>query len=72
MQLKPRIWELDTELGPIELAYLISDYGDVRHVAVMAERSVMLGLAKRKFACALKVKLSFERLSNDEVADLYD
>jgi hypothetical protein len=58
--------------GSIELAYLIYDGSDVRQIAVVAERPVVLGLAKRKFAGALKVKLSCERLSSYDVANLYD
>lgn len=72
MQIKPGSWTLNTEHGSIELAYLIYDGGDVRRIAVVAERPVALGVFKRKFAGALKVKLSCERLSEHEVADLYD
>lgn len=72
MQLRPRRWELDTDLGPIELVCQIQEFGDVRYIAVMAERPVMLGLARRRFASALEVKLSTNRLSGDDVAALYD
>jgi hypothetical protein len=72
MQLKPKRWKVDTEQGHVELAYSIFDGGDHRRIAVMAERPVLLGLAKRKFAGALKVQLSCERLPSYEVADLYD
>jgi hypothetical protein len=72
MQLEPGNCVFNTEVGPVEVAYLISDSGDVRHIAVVAELSLILGLAKRKYAGALKVELSMERLSNNEVADLYD
>lgn len=72
MQLKPKSWKVDTEQGLVELAYSIFDGGDHRCIAVMAERPVLLGFAKRKFARALKVQLSCERLSSNEVADLYD
>lgn len=72
MQLTPENRRVDTKLGPAELTYLIFDGGDFRHIAVMIERSNMFGLTKRKFTSALKVKLSFERLSTYEVADLYD
>ncbi|QBE66118.1 hypothetical protein [Pseudoduganella lutea] len=72
MQLTPKHREVETGRGVVELAYLIFDGGDFRRIAVMAERPVMLGFAKRKFAGALKVQLRCERLSGDEVADLYD
>jgi hypothetical protein len=71
MQLQPQNWSVDTEQGSIELARSIHDGGDFRQIAIVAERPVMLGFAKRTFAGALKVKLSCERLSTDEVADLY-
>lgn len=72
MQLQPKSWKVDTEQGLIELAYLIFDGGDHRHIAVMASRPVLLGFASRKFAGALKVQLRCDRLSSYEVADLYD
>jgi hypothetical protein len=72
MQLKPKSWKVDTEQGPVELAYLIFDGGDHRRVAVMAQQPVLLGFTKRKFVGVLKVQLSCERLSSYEAAGLYD
>jgi hypothetical protein len=72
MQLEPRSWKVETELVPIELTCKIFDGGDQRLIAILAERPVMLGLAARKFADALEVKLSCERLSSLQVADFYD
>lgn len=72
MQLKPGSWRVDTEQGSIELACLVHDDSNVRQIAVISQRPVVLGFAKRKFAGALKVNLSCERLSNCEVMDLYD
>lgn len=72
MQLKPKSWKVDTEQGLVEVVYSIFDGGDHRRIAVMAERPVLLGFAKRKFVGALKVRLGCERLSSYEVADLYD
>ena len=56
----------------IELAYSIFDGGDLRRVAVIAERPALFGAAKKRCAGALEVKLDCARLSNKEVADLYD
>ncbi len=72
MQLEPKSWKVETAQDLVELAYSIFDGGDHRLIAVMAERPVLLGLAKRKFAGALKVQLGCERLSSYEVATLYD
>ncbi|MGK5060369.1 hypothetical protein ACQ4WY_25885 [Janthinobacterium sp. LB2P49] len=72
MQIQPKSWKVDTEQSVVELAYLIFDGGDHRHIAVMAERPALLGFARRKFAGALKVQLSSERLSSSELAALYD
>lgn len=72
MQIQPKSWKVDTVQGVIELAYLIFDGGDNRRIAVVTERPVLLGFAKRKFVSALKVQLSSERLSSFEVAALYD
>jgi hypothetical protein len=72
MQLHPESWKVNTEHGIIELAYLILDGDDHRRIAVVAERPVLLGFAKIKFAGALKVQMSCERLPSYEVADLYD
>jgi hypothetical protein len=72
MQLHPKCWTVDTGQGVVELAYLISEGSDHRRIAVVAERPVLLGFAKRKFAGALKVQMSTERLSSHQVADLYD
>jgi len=72
MQIQSKSWKVDTEQGVIELAYLIFDGSDHRRIAVMAERPVLLGFARRKFVGALKVQLSSERMSNHEVAALYD
>ena len=68
MQLKPRSWKVDTEQGLVELTYSTFDGGDHRRSAVMAARPVLLDSAKRKFAGALRVQLSCERLSSYEVA----
>jgi hypothetical protein len=72
MQLKPKGWKVNTEQGPIELTYFIFDGEDHRRIAVMASRPALFGFACKKFAGALKVQLRCERLSSDEVADLYD
>jgi hypothetical protein len=72
MLIQPKSWKVDTGQGVAELAYLIFDGGDHRRIAVMAERPVLLGFARRKFAGALKVQLSSERLSSYEIAALYD
>lgn len=72
MQIQPKSWKVDTVRGVFEMAYLIFDGGDHRRIAVVTERSVLLGFARRKFAAALKVQLRSERLSSYEVAFLYD
>lgn len=72
MQLTPRSWKVETSSGSVDLACLIHDLGDVRHIAVMAQRPVWLGLAYEKFYAGIKVKLTFERMSDTEAADLYD
>ena len=72
MQIQPKCWKVDTVQGVVELAYLIFDGGDHRRIAVVTERSVLLGFARRKFAAALKVQLRSERLTSYEVATLYD
>jgi hypothetical protein len=71
MQVQPKSWKVDTALGVVKLTCVILDGGDHRRIAVLAER-LLPGFARRKFANALKVRLSCERLSSDEVADLYD
>lgn len=71
MQIQPKTWKVHTALGFVELSYLIFDGGDHRLIAVVTDRLV-LGFARRKFASALRVQLSSERMSNFEVADLYD
>ena len=72
MQIQPKSWKVDTAQGVVELAYLIFDGGDHRRIAVVTERPALFGFARRKFAGALKVQLSSERLSSYEVAALYD
>ena len=72
MQIHPKRWAVDTEQGVVELGYLISDGTDHRRIVVMAERTVLLGFAKRKFVGGLNVQLSTERLSSQEAAALYD
>lgn len=71
-QIQSKRWKVNIEQGVAELGYLIYDGGDHRWIAVTAERPVPLGFARRKFAGALKVQLSTERLSSYEVADLYN
>lgn len=72
MQLKAERWKVTTELGIVELAHQIFDDGNLRRIAVVAERPLLLGFGKRKFAGALELKLSCERLSSYQIADLYD
>lgn len=72
MQLEPESREVNTAEGRIQLTRLIFDGGDHRRIAVVVERPVLLGVAKRKFAGALDVQLRCERLSSDEIGDLYD
>ncbi|THC46309.1 hypothetical protein C2862_03625 [Massilia sp. Mn16-1_5] len=72
MRIEPLSWKLDTECGPVELHCVISDQSDVRHIVVMSERPLMLGMARRRFVAAVEVKLSAERMSNACVSDLYD
>ena len=71
MQLKSDSWSVDTEQGTIQLVCSIHEDGDVRQIAVVAERPVVLGFARRTYAGALRIKLSCKRLSSDEVAELY-
>lgn len=72
MQLAPRRWSVETAAGPVNLQYKIDDLGDVRHIAVLADRPVLLGIARRRFAGGLKVELRMTRMSDLEVVDLYD
>jgi hypothetical protein len=53
MQLKAERWKLTIELGMVELAHQIFDDGNLRRIAVVAERPLLLGFGKRKFAGAL-------------------
>lgn len=72
MRLEPKSWKVETEFGAMELTCMIHDWGEVRHIAVLADKPVLLGLARKRFVAGIKVTLSYERMSDAEAADLYD
>jgi hypothetical protein len=55
----------------VHLKILVQDYSETRHIGVLATKKIGLGLYK-KFSQGYIVELSSRRLTDYEVASLYD
>ena len=54
----------------IKINFLIQDFGDIRHIGVIASQKLLVGT--RNFAAGITIELNSKRMSKKEVAELYD